>query len=363
MADDPHKIGQPRAQCISADAEQPELLKFGSNVMESGAEELFDRAFKDCEQYKGRDNLTGLPAALQQQLRLVQQVFTQSLKNEKHVPEHVPHPPFHVDFVISDFPNALAFRHDDYSFIGITVPLILAMSDVCLLVSRSKTVSALLKINPADEDYNKFHAALFFNLCAFIVAHEYTHIVHGHICTPVAAFFANEIQETASRMSLKNQIEELVADGYSIYHVLANLFDSGRHTAIGALEGESLEVSTQDQILLCLAIVAVAAYLFKRPLPRLTVTNIYRNSHPPQIVRMDLVMQEAKNWCSQNRPELREWMDPARFHKLIDAVTEATLGLTSAQVAGEQAAFMKSCDGKKYYGAIADGVNAYKMTL
>ena len=78
---------------------------------------------------------------------------------------------------------------------------------------------------------------------------------------------------------------------------------------------------------------------------------------------MDFIMQEARNWCGHNRPELREWMDAARFHELMNAVTETTLRLSSSQAAGEQAGFMQSEDGRAYYRALADGVNAYKASL
>ena len=47
-----------------------------------------------------------------------------ALANERFVPEHRDHPPFHVDYIRSAEVNAMAFRHDGYSFIGLTIPLI-----------------------------------------------------------------------------------------------------------------------------------------------------------------------------------------------------------------------------------------------
>lgn len=332
-------------------------------------EELFDEAFTKCSaedrrHYKGRHDLTGLPPQVQRQLRLIQTVFNDSLRNEKHVPEHVAHPPFHVDYVDSDVENALAFRYEDYSFIGITVPLIYGTSDVCLSLSKSPTVFKLLRVEPSVEDYNAVHAALFYNLCAFVVAHEFTHHVHGHVCVLGAdTLFPNEILDTGLKGNLKSQIREIVADGYSIYHVLANLFDGGRETAITALKLDAEEPSVQDEALLSLVVVAVGAYLFVRPLEKLNETEVYKDTHPPQVVRLDCIMQEAIHWCRQNRPQLQTWMTAARFQELMNAAVEATVGLNGAQVAGDQAAFMKSEEGAKYHRALADGVNAYKQAL
>jgi hypothetical protein len=337
-------------------------------MMTRGPEEIFDEAFANCnpedqKHYKGRHDLSGLPPEVQRQLRLIQAVFNGSLQNEKFVPEHVTHPPFHVDYVKSDVQNALAFRYDGYSFIGITVPLIYAVSHVCLGLSKSPTVSALLRVQLSDEDYNKLHAALFFNLVAFIVAHEFTHHVHGHVCTGVGTVFANEILDTARNGNLRWQIQEVAADGYSIYHVLANLFAGGRATAVTALGLESEDPGVRDEVLLSLVVIAVGAYLFVRPLPTLNEINVYAATHPPQAARMDCIMQEAMNWCGQNKPPLQSWMTPPRFQELMDAATEATLGMSGAQVAGGQAAFLQSEAGKKYRRALADGVNAYKQAL
>jgi hypothetical protein len=331
-------------------------------------EEVFDEAFANCspedrKHYKGRHDLSGLPPEVQKQLRLFQAVFNESLKNEKPVAEHVAHPPFHVDYVTSDVQNALAFQYGAYSFIGITVPLIYAVSDVCLRLSKSPSVAALLRVQPSDEDYNKLHAALFFNLLAFIVAHEFTHHVHGHVCLDVGNMFANEILDVALEGNLKRQVQEVASDGYSIYHVLANLFDGGRAIALTALALESRDPSVQDEVLLSLVVIAVGAYLFVHPLATLNEMNVYTAKHPPQVARMDCIMQEAMNWCVQNRPALQSWMTPSRFQDLMDATLEATLGMSSAQVAGGQAAFLESGAGKKYRRALADGVNAYKQAL
>jgi hypothetical protein len=292
-------------------------------------------------------------------------MFNESLRNEKQdVPEHVDHPPFYVDYVDSSVQNALAFRHEGYSFIAITVPLIYAISDVCLLLSKSPIVATLLRVRPSAKEYNELHAVLFYSLVAFVVAHEFTHHVHGHVCRPGAGtMFPNEILDTGSDGNLKSQIEEIGADGYAIYHVLANLFDGSGKSWLTVLRLDSEQANVQDEALLSLVIVVVGAYLFMRPAPRLNQVGIYKLTHPPQVVRMDCLRQEAMHWCRQNRPELQAWMTASRFQQLMNAATEATLGLSSVQVCGDQAAFLQSEEGVKYFTALAEGVNAYKRSL
>jgi hypothetical protein len=110
---------------------------------------------------------------LREHLRLIQETFNEALRNEKQgVPEHVDHPPFHVDYVDSSIQNALAFRYEDYSFIAITVPLIYALSNACLLLSKSPTVATLLGVQPSVEEYNALHAVLFSILTWFVLGHE-----------------------------------------------------------------------------------------------------------------------------------------------------------------------------------------------
>ena len=56
----------------------------------------------DPQLYRGRHDLSGLPPLLREQLRRIQETFNEALQNQKQdIPEHVDHPPFHVDYVDS----------------------------------------------------------------------------------------------------------------------------------------------------------------------------------------------------------------------------------------------------------------------
>jgi hypothetical protein len=317
----------------------------------------------DPRLYRGRDDLSRLPPTLQEQLRGIRELFNEALRNEKRgVPEHVDHPPFHVDYVDSSVQNAMAFRYEGYSFIAITVPLIYTISDVCLLLSKSVRVAMLLGVQSSVEEYNELQAVLFYSLTAFVVAHEFAHHVHGHVLG-AGPLFPHEVLDTGCRGNLEGQIKEIAADGYAIYHVLANLIDSPTRPLLTLLRLDGEQASVQDEALFSLIVVAIGAYLFVRPAPNLNQTNVYELTHPPQAARMNFIMRDAVAWCRQYRPELEVSMELGRFRRLMNVAAEATLGMSGAQVWGDQPAFLHSGEGAKYISALDDGIEAYKQSL
>jgi hypothetical protein len=119
---------------------------------------LFHRYFQNPARHpddrfaRGKQDLAALPRALAAFLSDVQNALNEALSNEKQsVPEHVDHPPFHFDYIDSVVSNALAFRVPDYSFIGITMPLINTLWDSCVELSKSNAVGALLEVPETPE--------------------------------------------------------------------------------------------------------------------------------------------------------------------------------------------------------------------
>jgi len=316
----------------------------------------------DPRLYRGRDALSGLQPILERQLRLFQHTFNEALRNEKrNVPEHVDHPPFHVDYVDSSIDNALAFRYEGYSFIGITVPLIYTLSQVCLRLSTSETVARVLGVEPSNEEYNLLQA-VFNMVISFVVTHEWTHHVHGHL-EHSENIFPHEVLDTGCNGDLAGQVKELAADGYSVYHALANFIDGDGRSMLRLIGLDSEQANIQDRVLFDLFVIAVGAYLFVRPAPELSQVDVFTLTHPPQAVRMNFVMLEAMGWCKQNRPELQAWMTATRFQQLMNAATRATLGMSGGQVWGRQAAFMNSERGTEYMRALAEGIDANRQSL
>ena len=291
--------------------------------------------------------LTGLNPVLRDQLQLVQETLNFALANERSdVPEHVDHPPFHVDYVDAEIGNANAFLYGGYSFIPITLPLIYELSDVCLQLSTSPLIARLLAVRYSAEKYNQLHAVMFAIINAFVVSHEYTHHVFGH-CLDSNAL--NVFWGVASRSvvgsSQWGQVDELVADGYAIYHVLANY--------VGTLNVNSpnpffalnpYNTCLTDEQMYATVIVTVAGFWLTWPEQKPDPIKIYALDHPLVPARLNALMQESIGWCRQNKPELEGFMVRS-FQALMSGAAQAVLGDKSNQVWNEQTAFLKSPEG------------------
>ncbi len=344
--------------------------------MDAPAEVVFDRFFQerypyvppvrpedpDPRFYKGRHDLRGLQPSLREQLRSIQDFFNKNLQNEKQgVTAHVDHPPFHIDYLDSIDQNAMAFQYGGYSFIAITLPLIFLISDVCLLLSKSQALAALMGVRPSNEEYNELQGVLFFVLATFIVGHEWAHHVHGHTRLPrTGNAFPSEIQDSGPCGSLKVQIEEVAADGYSAYLLLENLIKgSWRRDYVTLLGLDACAPGRQDEVLLSIFVAVAGAYMLVRPIRDVTSTDIYKETHPPQAARMNHLMHEAAGWCKQNRPELEHWIK-TNFRDVFDAAADAILTEAGKNAWRGQIEFFITREGATYVAAIIEGIDAYR---
>jgi hypothetical protein len=299
-------------------------------------------------------------------LTVIQGSFNESLLNEKRdVPEHVGHPPLYLDYIDSDRSNAHAFLSEDYSFIGITLGLIYQLGDLCVRLSRSDAVTALLGVEMTANRRDRFHAMLFRILLGFVVAHEFTHHVHGHSKQRWADSFPfNEIEDSCEIGSLEDQVMEADADGYAAYHVLAHLIDGGgRVPAVAVLGIEEKARAAQDEVLFSSFVMVAGAFLFARTPIDLDKVNIYELTHPPQAARLNYLMESAIAWCRQNRPSLVIWMTPDRFQEIMKAVAQATWGTSGGSTWGAQSAFLPSEAGIKYINRLGEGLKAHVAAL
>jgi Peptidase family M48 len=337
---------------------------------------LFDRFFQqfrhhkkpirpedpDPRLYKGKKDLSGLPPLVESLLTNIQSTFNEALRNEKQdVPEHKAHPPFHFDYIDSEVPNALAFRFEDFSFIGITMGLVNILWETSSRLSQSDRVRRAVGIRADSDDTEPVHVVLFRIQLSFIITHEYTHHVHGHVHDSV---FWDEIRSVGHSGSLEQQMLEADADGYAAYHVLAHLLTAeGRPHAIGLLHLESETSETQDRVLFLCFVAALAAYLLVRSPQEIDGETIYKLTHPPQAARMNLLMQRAISWCNQNRAALADWMTLERFQLLMEAVAEATWGVGGEKTWAAQSDFLASREGAVYFDELDRALKAYVKVL
>ena len=317
----------------------------------------------DPRPYRGKKDLSDLqPSALQSLLVGIQESFNEDLRNEKrNVPEHVDHPPFHLDYVDSSIPNALAFQYKGYSFIGITTALITLLWNICVRLSGSTTIATLLRVRLMPEERDRLHILLFRSQLNFVVSHEYTHHVHEHVSRWGAeSILSNEILDVGETADLDQQTREVDADGYAAYHVLSNLIDGGgRSQAVSLLRLDAEPNGVQDEVLFSCFVVALGAYLFVRPPITLDSARLYRLTHPPQSARMNSLMHQAIGWCRQNRTALEAWMTPGRFQVLMNGVAEATWGMNGGGDWAAQVAFLQSEEGSEYIRKLGRSLKTY----
>lgn len=192
----------------------------------------------------------------------------------------------------------------------------------------------------------------------FIVLHEFTHVVHGHVSRGSSNHgFSNEVL-VREEGSLEQQAREAGADGYAVYFMLANIIDGPQERAhlLDVLGQNDKPTDVQDQVLLSSFIIAVAAFFFVRPPQVLTASTAYRLTHPPQAARMNLVMKAVQSWCVQNRPALVDWMTLDRFQTLMRAVASATWRMNGGQDWSEQVTFLRSAIGTEYFRKLDDSL-------
>lgn len=331
-------------------------------------EVAFDRYIRTHTPYAGKQDLDRLTQeGFGSFLSLIQRTFNEALANEKEVPEHVEHFPIHLDFIRSQYPNAHAFNdvEHSYCYIGVTMGLAYQLGDVSVALSRSEAVTDLLNVPLNVDSRDGLHAMLFQNLWSFVAAHEYAHIVHGHVFERGETGVSfNEITDLGEVGDMEQQVMELDADGYGgVYHVLSNFFrDEVRHNSLTLLHLVESSPEVQDQVLFSVFVVAVGGFLFARP-PVDVKSNVYKLTHPPQLARLNYVMEGAIAWCKQNRPALAGWMTPDRFRMLMRPVAETIWGTDGGLRWQEQIIFLESPEGKEYVRQLGESLKRYVAAL
>jgi hypothetical protein len=335
------------------------------------AEILFHRFFQLEEhgpqrrrEYRGKQDLEALNPQVGEFLKVLQASLNESLRLAKQdVPEHVEHPPFHLDYIDSTVRNAIAFCFEGFSFIGITIPLIDSLWDACIRLSSSERIAELLNVSQTPEQIEAVHSVFFRIQLFFVVAHEYTHHVHGHVARN--ATFFEEIEDSQPTGCLEQQAREVDADGYAAYHVLSHLIDGdeGRNHALRLL-GRNREASgIQDEILFSAFVVAVGAFFFARPPLALDEIDVCNLTHPPQAARMNYLMHTAIAWCKHYRPSLETYMTRERFQILMSAAAQAVWGMNGGRDWVAQNEFLRSERGGEYQTRLDELVKEHVQSL
>lgn len=327
-------------------------------------EVLFHRYFQtelnytERQIFRGKADVYELADAESELLLSVQQVLNRALANERaDDPDRSPDDRFHFDYIDSDSLNALAFCHGGYSFIGMTMPLVRSLFMVCARLSEDEDVMGLLGLKVP----NLFLAAAARIQIFFIVSHEYTHHIHGHVRQLSGDSALTEYGCPVGADVIGRHCLELDADAYAVYLALTNLIaGEERRAAVAALGIETNPSAQQDRILLATFIVSVGAHFLSRSKRLFDVAN---SSHPPAAARMQFVMEHVRFWCRDLHPGLHPWITPEVFHELMAVTARATWPPDGVEAWENQIAFLTSDQGHAYTAELAAALDAYKSKL
>jgi hypothetical protein len=217
---------------------------------------------------------------------------------------------------------------------------------------------------PLTNNRELLHVVLFRFLLMFVVTHEYTHHVHGHLRGAVAAVDADEIVGGALNGTLARQAREADADGYAAYFVLAYWLDSaeGRQQALSGLDIEGISPALQDAALFSCFLVTATGFTFLRQPESLDRDTAYLRTHP-QSVRLNLLTWFVMKWCREFRPALGASMTRARYQSLVDVVASVVWTGEHAAAWSAQMAFLRTADGAAYVHALIVEVDAFRAGL
>ena len=306
--------------------------------------------------YLGKLDLEKVESSSRPFLRLVQDTMNSALQSENaNASDGVKHPPFHFDYIqvkngAKNARNALAFQHEGYSFIVVTLPLVELLWELSQRLVRSTLVIESLGLHVDAVRPEAIQALLFQFQLSFLVSHEYTHHTHRHVGdhgAGVSGIWTEFLQDDA-RGGIDSQAEELDADAYAIYLVLANyLRGGGRQSALTQLGRRELSDQDADDLLFNLFFLALIALFCALWPADVGITSIYELGHPPAPVRIEYAKRVARMWCGQNASIPQTSVSDARVQVLFRAALEAPGG-TGHPAWDGHIAFLRSAQGTEY---------------
>ena len=210
-----------------------------------------------CSSYIGKLDIEQVESpSLRSFLYLFQKTMNEALRLEgANASGGVQHPPFHFDYLqVSDgSKNAHAFQHGGFAFIVITLPLVESLCYLSQRLSRSPLVPKLLGVDLGTIEPDVIQGLLLQVQMNFLVSHEYTHHIHLH-CDEnqdSAIRVWTEFLDNAACGNIYAQAQELDADGYAAYLVLAFLLrGERRETALSQLSCADMPDLDGDELLL-----------------------------------------------------------------------------------------------------------------
>jgi hypothetical protein len=222
-------------------------------------------------------------------------------------------------------------------------------------------VRQLLGIGGGPVHRDDIHLTLFQLQFDFLLGHEYTHHVHRHCAPEQTLAVRTEFLKEEEDGSLEQQAQELDADGYSSYLLLANLLqDENRYASVLEGLGHAAHRSAASDELLFTAFFVVVLNAFRAFWRKRTeVAALYKLVHPPPPVRINNIIQVAQMFSGQNGPVADTWFQSFRFTELFRTAA-ATIPASGRQTWDSQMALLRSPEGERYAQALFDRFEAVR---
>ena len=300
-------------------------------------------------------------------LYLIRDAMNEALRLKgPNISDGIEHPPFHFDFVEVEhgIKNAHAFQYAGLSFIAVALPMVELIWDVSHRLSRSRIVLELLRLG-LEVNRDAFQGLLFQIQMNFLVSHEYTHHIHGHVLertrgeTEVWTEFSNH----TTSGNLQSQAQELDADGYAAFLVLAHLLrGERRNTALAQCGRAELQGVDGDELLLTCFFLSLLAFFCSFWRGAIDTASIYESAPSPPSVRITYATRVAEMWCSHNKSVPQKWFNAARLQELFRVASE-TVGGTVRDAWDTQIAFLNSADGPEYDRRLGERFESVRRKL
>ncbi len=290
------------------------------------------------------------------QLIQLRDSFNEALAAEgQNIIGDAPHAPFYLDYLDSDKSNALAFKDDHYSFIGVALPLVTELLSITQQIAASDEIVSLLGLPPTT-DREMLQAVMFSMLLGFVASHEYAHHTHGHLVHPI------DSSPVVGRLWL--QAREADADGWAAYLVLSlwGLADA-RPVLLKLLGLEQATKLAQDAVAFACFVAAHAAFCLRRPQP-MDMDKVYWHSHPPQPVRLQLMSRHVVKFIGECRGGVQETLTQQWYQSLIDTLSRLMwTGRNDAAIWRQQSEFLRTANGAAYQGALIAELDVFREAL
>jgi|SRR5579872_637909 len=319
-------------------------------------EVLFDRALRECKtQYSGRQD----PDKLEPTYRELAVQLCDHLNGvyETHFQQVDANGTraLYFDFIDCTLTNAIAFRCDDYAFVGVTTGFLRRTNEICYAICHSPEAIRVIGLTPSDEAFAKsIFSALFSILLQFVAGHELGHHFHGHV--GFAAAQGHSVVEevtTPGERAEDSHVAEIEADGYAVKLVMTNISSAGPRQILANLLGLGIDDADFDKIIERVFVAAVIGYFHALPQPKFTAESINALSHPPRLVRLNFLLRGLKAWREEVTNRNSRWPTEREFAEFGGTVIRAfqpEMGVTWA----EQSRFVLSDAGKQYVERIED---------